>query len=233
MNLVPNAECFFLEKKKLVRKSTHELFGGKDILLIGLNGAFLPTDEAMVKDFEKNYLKFKDTSLVGDPNDATHIDDIYFVSMNDPYVMEAWWKKMKIKHCKYLADGSGAFSLRVNQQGGMTPNQTVIEMYNKGYGKRSWRYALLLENNCQMCYVEEETPDDATSRDNLDIDPYILTKPEASLEMLKARQQKGHIETLNVASASEDFVPVVDLGQDPNNNKSKAAEKVEDRMGLG
>ena len=233
MNLVPNAELFFVEKKKLVRKSTHELFAGKDILIVGLNGAFIPTDEQMVKDYEKLYLKFKDTSLVGDPTDATHIDDIYFVSMNDPYVMEAWWKKMKIKNCKYLADGSGAFSLRVNQQGGMTPNQTVIEMYNKGYGKRSWRYALLLENNCQMCYVEEETPDDATSRDNLDIDPYILTKPEASLEMLKARQQKGHIETLNVKAANEDFVPIVDLGQDPNNNKSKAAEKVEDRMGLG
>ena len=31
MNLVPNAECFFLEKKKLVRKSTQELFQGKDI----------------------------------------------------------------------------------------------------------------------------------------------------------------------------------------------------------
>ena len=30
MNLVPNAECFFLEKKKLVRKSTQELFQGKD-----------------------------------------------------------------------------------------------------------------------------------------------------------------------------------------------------------
>ena len=233
MNLVPNAELFFVEKKKLVRKSTHELFSGKDILIVGLNGAFIPTDEQMVKDYEKLYLKFKDTSLVGDPTDATHIDDIYFVSMNDPYVMEAWWKKMKIKNCKYLADGSGAFSLRVNQQGGMTPNQTVIEMYNKGYGKRSWRYALLLENNCQMCYVEEETPDDANTRDNLEIDQYILTKPEASLEMLKARQQKGHIETLNVASASEDFVPVVDLGQDPNNNRAKSYEKVEDRMGLG
>ena len=54
MNLVPNAECFFLEKKKLVRKSTQELFQGKDVLLIGINGAFIPTDEAMVKDFEKN-----------------------------------------------------------------------------------------------------------------------------------------------------------------------------------
>ena len=54
MNLVPNAELFFLDKKKLVKKSTHELFKGKDILIVGLNGAFMPTDEKMVKDFEKN-----------------------------------------------------------------------------------------------------------------------------------------------------------------------------------
>ena len=33
MNLVPNAELFFLEKKKLVRKSTHELFANKDVLI--------------------------------------------------------------------------------------------------------------------------------------------------------------------------------------------------------
>ena len=59
MNLLPNAELFFLENKKLVRKSTRELFEGRDVLVIGLNGAFIPTDEKMVKDFEKNYLKFK------------------------------------------------------------------------------------------------------------------------------------------------------------------------------
>ena len=232
MNLVPNAELFFVEKKKLVRKSTHDLFAGKDVLVIGINGAFLPTDEQMVKEYEKLYLHFKDTTLVGAPTDATHIDDIYFVSMNDPYVMEAWWKKMKIKNCKYLADGSGAFTLRLDQQGGMTPGQTVVEMYNKGYGKRSLRYVLLMENNCQMCYVEEETPEEVSTRDNMAEDLYDLTKPEAALEMLRARQQKGHIEELNKASQGEDFVPLVDVGQDPNNNRSKIAEKVSDRIGL-
>ena len=58
----------------------------------------------------------------------------------------------------------------------MTPNQTAVEMYNKGYGKRSWRYGLLLiEDNIQMCYLEEETPDDKGTRDNLDDDPFELT----------------------------------------------------------
>ena len=232
MNLVPNAELFFVEKKKLVRKSTHDLFAGRDVLVIGINGAFLPTDEQMVKEYEKLYLHFKDTTLVGNVADPTHIDDIYFVSLNDPYVMEAWWKKMKIKNCKYLADGSGAFTLRLDQQGGMTPGQTVVEMYNKGYGKRSWRYVLLMENNCQMCYVEEETPEEVSTRDNMAEDLYDLTKPEAALEMLRARQQKGHIEELNKASQGEDFVPLVDVGQDPNNNRSKIAEKVSDRIGL-
>ena len=73
---------------------------------------------------------------------------------------------MKIKSCKYLADGSHSLSLRLNQQGGMTPNQTVVEMYNKGYGKKDLEFCkmLLLENNCQMCYVEEETPDDKEVR---------------------------------------------------------------------
>ena len=74
----------------------------------------------------------------------------------------------------------------------MTPNQTVVEMYNKGYGKRIWRFALLLENNCQMCYVEEETPDDKEVRDNLEDDPYILTKPEAALELLELDSRRPY-----------------------------------------
>ena len=115
----------------------------------------------------------------------------------------------------------------------MTPNQTVVEMYNKGYGKRIWRFALLLENNCQMCYLEEETPDNSDVRDNLDYDPYILTQPEATLEMLRARQQKGHIETENKEAANQDYIPTVDLGQDANNNTAKIKEKVSDRMALG
>ena len=38
MNLVPNVELFFLEKKQLVKKATHDLFKGKDVLLVGING---------------------------------------------------------------------------------------------------------------------------------------------------------------------------------------------------
>ena len=200
MNQVPNAELFFKSGKKLVKKSTHEEFAGRDVLVIGLVGAFNPIDEKMVKDYDKLYNHFKDTTIIGNPLDASHIDEIYFVCMESPWVMDAWWKKMKIKNCKYLPDASGAFSYRLDQQGGLSGGQMVVEMYNKGYGKRSWRYVLLLEDNNQMTYVEEELPDGAATRDNLEDEPYILTEPEEVLAFLRKRQQKGHIEGVNKAS---------------------------------
>ena len=197
MNQVPNAELFFKSGKKLVKKSTHEEFAGRDVLVIGLVGAFNPIDEKMVKDYERLYNHFKDTTIIGNPLDASHIDEIYFVCMESPWVMDAWWKKMKIKNCKYLPDASGAFSYRLDQQGGLSGGQMVVEMYNKGYGKRSWRYVLLLEDNNQMTYVEEEIPDGAATRDNLEDEPYILTEPEEVLAFLRKRQQQGHIEAEN------------------------------------
>ena len=154
----------------------------------------------MVKDYDKLYNHFKDTTIIGNPLDASHIDEIYFVCMESPWVMDAWWKKMKIKNCKYLPDASGAFSYRLDQQGGLSGGQMVVEMYNKGYGKRSWRYVLLLEDNNQMTYVEEEIPDGAATRDNLEDEPYILTEPEEVLAFLRKRQQQGHIEAENKAS---------------------------------
>ena len=43
-----------------------------------------------------------------------------------------------------------------------------------------------LENNCQMCYVEEETPDDKSTRDNLDEDPFELTSTRTGVRNVKS-----------------------------------------------
>ena len=191
MNFLPNAELFFLSRKKLVRKSTNALFEGKDVLLVGINAAFSPVDTQMVKDYEAEY----DTFIK-----ETEVDEIYFVAMNDPYVMDAWWKSMKIKKCKYLPDGNGALTLRIDNQGGMSGGMTVVEMYNRGMGKRTWRFALLLEDNCQMTYIEEETPAGyENGRNNCDIVPYDLTHPDQILEHLKKRNQVERINAANTA----------------------------------
>ena len=49
---------------------------------------------------------------------------------------------------------------------------------------------LFLENNCQMCYLEEETPDDKRTRDNLDEDPFELTQTTQVLDLLIRTENK-------------------------------------------
>ncbi len=188
MNQLPNADLFFLSRKKLVKKSTSELFAGKDILLISITGAYEPTDTQMVKEYEAAH-----SQIIKE----TPIDEIYFVSMNDPYVMDAWWKSMKIKNCKYLPDGNGAYSYRLDHQGGMSGGLGVVEMYNRGMGKRAWRWCCLVEDNIQMSYLEEETRDGSTDRNNYDEIAYVETTVERALAWLKNRDQAGKIQSEN------------------------------------
>ena len=167
------------------------MFAGKDILLIGVTGAYVPDDVQVVKDFEAAHDKILAETV---------IDEIHFVSMNDPYVMDAWWKSMKIKKCKYLPDGNGAYSYRLDNQGGMSGGLGVVEMYNKGLGKRSWRYCCLVEDNIQMSYLEEETEDGKTDRNNYEKIPYELTTVDAVLTWLKGRDQTQNITEANTHS---------------------------------
>lgn len=194
MNQLPDAQVFMLARGKsgkLIRKSTHDLWKNKDVLIVGVNGAFTPKDTEMVLGFEENYQKFIDETIV---------DEIYVVSMNDSWVMKAWFKDMKIKKLKHLPDGNGAFSMRLDAQGGMSGGITVNEMYNKGMGKRGWRYCMLIENNIQMAYVEEETPDGSETRNNLNQDDLILTTWDKTLEFLKNRDQGDRIRDNNFHS---------------------------------
>ena len=67
-------------------------------------------------------------------------------------------------------------------------------------GVRAWRWVLLVEDNIQMVYLEEETPDGVGSRDNLPDDPFELTHASQMLELLKNRDQIDHIKSLNDAT---------------------------------
>ena len=64
-------------------------------------------------------------------------------------------------------------------------------------GIRSWRWVLLIENNIQMSYLEEETPDNKGSRDNLEDDPFELTHAQQAYDMLMNRDQVDHINEVN------------------------------------
>jgi peroxiredoxin len=134
--------------------TTDNYFKGKSVILFSLPGAFTPTCSTyQLPNFEKMYADF---SLSG-------IDEIYCMSVNDSFVMNAWAKNQELKNVKVIPDGSGEFT----RQMGM-----LVKKDNLGFGYRSWRYAALIEN-CEVkkMWVEEG------KMDNCPDDPYSLTDP--------------------------------------------------------
>jgi len=147
---------------KWVRKMTSELFGGKKILLFGLPGAFTPTcTNEQLPNFERLYDEFV----------AEGIDEIWCTSVNDAFAMNKWAKDLGITKVKMLPDGNGQLADGMGY---------LVDKSNLGFGKRSWRYALLIEDMS----IERWFDEDGMS-DNCPDDPYEVSNPENVLATLR------------------------------------------------
>ena len=142
--------------------STKDLFDGKRVLVFSLPGAFTPTCSTyQLPDYEKMYEEFKELG----------IDEIYCVSVNDAFVMNAWAKQQGIEKVKMIPDGSGDFT----RQMGM-----LVKKDNLGFGYRSWRYAAVFnDRKVEMCFPE------AGKIDNCPDDPYAYSSPQNMLKEIK------------------------------------------------
>lgn len=142
--------------------STFELFSDKTILAFSLPGAFTPTCSTyQVPRFEEMYTKFR----------ALGIDDVYCISVNDAFVMNAWAKKQGIENLKMIPDGSGNFTRHMGM---------LVDKDNLGFGMRSWRYAFLARNmEITGSWIEPGFKDLAVD------DPYGETNPEKIYSDLK------------------------------------------------
>ena len=84
--------CTFSEGQ-WIEKTTDDLFKGKRIVLFSLPGAFTPTcTSTQLPGFDDNFEKFKEH----------FIDEIYCMSVNDTFVMNAWANNEKIKNVKVI-----------------------------------------------------------------------------------------------------------------------------------
>lgn len=141
--------------------TTEQLFGGKRVVLFSLPGAFTPTCSTyQLPDFERLYDEFK----------AKGIDDIYCISVNDAFVMNAWAKDQKLKNVKVIPDGSGAFTHGMSM---------MVLKDNLGFGMRSWRYAAVINDG-----VIEQMFEEPGKRHNCEDDPYGKSSPQNILEHL-------------------------------------------------
>ena len=139
-----------------------DIFSGKRIVVFALPGAFTPTcSTEQCPAYERRY----------DALRAAGADEIYCLSVNDAFVMYQWGKQLGLEKVRLLPDGSGHFTRRM----GMLINKDHL-----GFGARSWRYAMVVEDGEIVAWFEEPGINDAGS----DEDPYEASKPEPVLAWL-------------------------------------------------
>lgn len=113
---------------------------GKTIALFAVPGAFTPTCSAKhVPGYVEKYSEFK----------AAGVDEIWCVSVNDPFVMGAWARDQKTDgKVRMLADGSAEFAKAT----GLT-----LDLTGRGMGLRSNRYSMLVKDG-KVAALNVEAP---------------------------------------------------------------------------
>ena len=145
-------------------KTTAQYVAGKRVVLFSLPGAFTPTCSTyQLPDFEKLYDAFRKQG----------IDEIYCISVNDAFVMNAWGKQQGLQNVKLISDGSGEFTRRMGM---------LVRKDNLGFGMRSWRYAMLVTDGViEKMFIEHRFGD------NRGDDPFALSDADTMLEYLRNR----------------------------------------------
>ena len=144
--------------------NSYELFGGKRVLVFSLPGAFTPTcDTYQLPGFENMYHQFRTKS----------IDEIYCISVNDSFVMNLWAKQQNLRNVKVIPDGNGEFTNKMHM---------LVDKNNLGFGERSWRYAMIINNGVIEAWFEEPG-----FKHNAEEDPYGETSPTKIMHWLDSQ----------------------------------------------
>ena len=78
---------------------------------------------------------------------------MYCLSVNDTFVMNSWLNSLDVKKVKPLPDGTGEFSRRLG---------FLVDKSNIGFGQRSWRYSMIVDNGVvEAMFVEPGLCDNA------------------------------------------------------------------------
>ncbi len=162
MDQVPDVTFHTRVDGEWVDLTTSEVFTGKRVVVFALPGAFTPTcSNYQLPGYEKLYDEFIDNG----------IDEVYCLSVNDSFVMNAWFKDQGIKKVKPLPDGNCFFTGQMNM---------LVLKNNLGFGMRSWRYAMIVNNG-----IIENLWEESTKEDDAEGDPYEVSNPQTVLSHLK------------------------------------------------
>jgi peroxiredoxin len=147
---------------------SEELFAGKRVVVFSLPGAFTPTcSNEQCPAFDRLYAEIC----------RYGIDEIYCFAVNDAFVMFQWSKQLGLENVKFIPDGSGHFTRRMGM---------LVDKDHLGFGYRSWRYAMVVNDGVVEKWFEEPGIND----EGADDDPYGETDPARVLDYLTSREDQ-------------------------------------------
>ena len=135
---LPNSEVFILEDGKPIKRNIEDLFKNKKVVMFGLPGAYtLLCSAKHLPGYVNMFEKYKEKG----------IDHIVCISVNDPFVMNAWGKENNVEEkILMMGDPFLNFTKAIGAD---------VDKSEKGLGIRSNRYTMLVDD-MRVVKLQEE-----------------------------------------------------------------------------
>ena len=137
-DIIPNSEIFVLEDGEPIKKNIEEILKNKKVVLFGLPGAYTSVCSAKhLPGYVNMYAEYKKKG----------IDKIICISVNDPFVMNAWGKENNVgEKVLMMGDPFLNFTKAIGAD---------VDKSGRGLGVRSNRYTMLIDN-LKVVKIQEE-----------------------------------------------------------------------------
>ena len=137
-DLINSAEVFILEDGEPIKKNIIDILKNKKVVLFGVPGAYTSVCSAKhLPGYVSNYDNYK----------SKGIDHIICLSVNDPFVMNAWGKSHEVDNkLVMIGDPYLNFTKSIGAE---------VDKTGRGLGVRSNRYTMLIDN-LKVIKLQEE-----------------------------------------------------------------------------
>ena len=135
---IPNSEVFVMEDGEPIKKKTQEFLKNKKVIIFGLPGAYTSVCSAKhLPGYVNMFEQYRDKG----------IDQIICISVNDPFVMNAWGKENNVgKKILMIGDPFLNFTKAIGAD---------VDKSARGLGIRSNRYTMLIDD-LKVVKLQEE-----------------------------------------------------------------------------
>ncbi len=147
---------------------TGDILGSGKVVLFAVPGAFTPgCSKVHMPGFVQN-----ETELA-----AKGVSKVVCIAVNDAWVMGAWGESQGATDIVMVGDGNGEFTRKMGM---------LVDKSNVGFGMRSWRYSMIVDDGAvEKLFIEEGFGD------NFGADPFEVSDADTMLAYLKGEESAG------------------------------------------